>query len=81
MANFKPKDWARFKERTADRAAKARLEKALHMTLPEWSIVVWGDGAALYNPTPEMFEERMEDLSELLSNGSPESCNDQSENL
>lgn len=74
MAKFKPKDWARFEERPSDRAAKLRIEKALNMALPEWSIIVWGGGeTALYNPTPEMFEEREDEPLELLSDSPPES--------
>ncbi|KAG9090051.1 hypothetical protein FS749_000861 [Ceratobasidium sp. UAMH 11750] len=74
MTNFKPHDWERFKETPADREVKERLENTLNMTLPEWSMVVWGPRAMLYDPTPEMFEERGDELVELLRNGPPGPC-------
>ncbi|KAG9084193.1 hypothetical protein FRC06_004178, partial [Ceratobasidium sp. 370] len=68
MTNFKPQDWERFKETPADREIKAKLEEALNITLPEWSMVVWGPRAMLYDPTPKMFEEQGNELVELLMN-------------
>ncbi|KAG9090050.1 hypothetical protein FS749_000860 [Ceratobasidium sp. UAMH 11750] len=69
MANFKPHDWEWFKETPADREVKAQLERNLSMTLPEWAMVVWGPRAMLYDPTPEMFEERGDELVESRQNG------------
>ncbi|KAG8702861.1 hypothetical protein FRC08_003204 [Ceratobasidium sp. 394] len=58
MANFRPYDWEQFQETPFDREVKAKLEQALNVTLPKWSMIVWGPRAMLYDPTPEMFSER-----------------------
>ncbi|KAG9090049.1 hypothetical protein FS749_000859 [Ceratobasidium sp. UAMH 11750] len=69
MTNFRPYDWEQFQETPFDQEVKAKLEQALNMTLPKWSMIVWGPRAMLYDPTPEMFNEKGDELVELLQNG------------
>ncbi|KAG9080168.1 hypothetical protein FRC06_006994 [Ceratobasidium sp. 370] len=74
MAKFRPDDWKRFRETVTDQAVKARLQAAFHMALPEWSVVVHGPRAMLYDATPNMFEEDGDRLIELLQNGPQGPC-------
>lgn len=43
----------------------------MHITLPEWSILIWGPGAVVYDATREKIEEGGEELLERLRNGRP----------
>ncbi|QRV97249.1 hypothetical protein RhiJN_25268 [Ceratobasidium sp. AG-Ba] len=74
MANCKPEDWARFKEKPNDVEAKNLVEEALNIKLSEWTMIAWGPRAMLYNPTEEMFKERGEELCEFLANDPEGQC-------
>ncbi|KAG8781093.1 hypothetical protein FRC12_022250 [Ceratobasidium sp. 428] len=76
LANFKPKDWERFKETPADREVKKQLEDILHIELSEWTTIVWAPRGMLYEPTEEMVKQGGADLIERLENGPPGPCGD-----
>ncbi|KAG8781091.1 hypothetical protein FRC12_022248 [Ceratobasidium sp. 428] len=74
LAKCKPTVWKRFEEKPADLDVKQKIESALHLELSEWTTIVWGPTAMMYNATLEAFEERKTELVEQIENGPPGPC-------
>ncbi|KAG9119561.1 hypothetical protein FRC07_005365 [Ceratobasidium sp. 392] len=69
MSKCRPADWKRFEQEDADFEIKQRLEDALHFQLSNWSTIVWGPTAMVYDASREMWETRGAELVEKLENG------------
>jgi hypothetical protein len=60
-------------ERPADLKAKTKLEN-LGLKISNWSVIVWGPTGMVYDLTREMFDERRDEIVELLERGPPGPC-------
>ncbi|KAG9119560.1 hypothetical protein FRC07_005364 [Ceratobasidium sp. 392] len=74
MAKCKPGHWKRFEPKPADLEVKKQIEDVLNLQLSEWTTIVWGPTAMVYDATCEMFEARGAELIEELENSPPGPC-------
>ncbi|KAG9109211.1 hypothetical protein FRC07_008355 [Ceratobasidium sp. 392] len=74
MAKCRPKDWKRFEQKATDSEAKRVIEDLLHLQLSDWTTIVWGPTAMVYDATCEMWEARGAELVQELENSPPGPC-------
>ncbi|KAG8720469.1 hypothetical protein FRC09_009518 [Ceratobasidium sp. 395] len=74
LANCKPAVWKRFEPKHADLEVKQKLKETLHIELSDWTTIVWGPTAMVYNVTPEEFEDSKAKIIEQIERGPPGPC-------